>query len=177
MALKRAMGVDVQRSGFGIFATYEVRSGQRVLVRLKRRAYAAVSRRVEAEGAAVLADDRGRTLWATADGYFWDDDELEAEEVALLVWDRARRQEARIDRLRTVRATEEAVTGARRERIPDDTRLFVWQRDGGCCVRCGAEDDLQFDHLIPVARGGGNAAENVQILCGSCNRAKSDHIA
>ena len=45
------------------------------------------------------------------------------------------------------------------------------------CVACGAEEDLQFDHVIPVARGGGNAAENLQILCGTCNRQKSDKIA
>ena len=43
----------------------------------------------------------------------------------------------------------------------------------GRCVRCGAEEDLQFDHVIPVARGGGNAPENIQVLCGPCNRAKN----
>lgn len=177
MALKRATGVEIRRSGFGIFAMYEVRVGERVLVRLRQRAYADAERRVASEGAAALVDDRGRTLWATANGYFWDDDDLDAEEVALLVWDRSRRQDARIERLRKVRATEEVLSGARRERIPDDVRLLVWQRDDGHCVRCGAEDDLQFDHVIPVARGGGNAAENIQILCGPCNRTKNDHIA
>ena len=44
-------------------------------------------------------------------------------------------------------------------------------------MRCGAEDDLQFDHLIPVAKGGGNAADNIQVLCGDCNRLKSNAIA
>lgn len=44
-------------------------------------------------------------------------------------------------------------------------------------MRCGADDDLQFDHVIPVAKGGGVAADNIQILCGDCNRQKSDSIA
>ncbi len=176
MALKRATGVEVRRSGFGIFAVYEVRAGDRMVARLRRRTYAEIERQIASGGAAALTDDRGRTLWATSDGYFWDNDDLDAEEVALLVWDRSRRQDARIERLRKVRATEEVVTGARRARIPDDVRLLVWQRDSGRCVQCGSEEDLQFDHLIPVARGGGNAAENIQILCGTCNRAKSDHI-
>lgn len=81
-----------------------------------------------------------------------------------------------MERLRKIRAAEEAVEGARRERIPDEVRLSVWTRDDGRCVRCGAEEDLQFDHVIPVSRGGGNAPENVQILCGPCNRAKSSGI-
>ncbi len=96
--------------------------------------------------------------------------------MGLLIWDRRRQRDARLGRLRKIRAAEEAVEGHRRARIPDDVRLFVWERDEGRCVRCGAEDDLQFDHVIPVARGGGIAPENVQILCGDCNRLKSDRI-
>ncbi len=60
-------------------------------------------------------------------------------------------------------------------RIPDEVRAFVRERDAGQCTRCGAEDDLQFDHMIPVAKGGG-AIDNIQILCGDCNRQKSDSI-
>ena len=43
-------------------------------------------------------------------------------------------------------------------------------------MRCGAEDELQFDHVIPVAKGGGNAIDNVQVLCADCNPQKSDSI-
>lgn len=65
---------------------------------------------------------------------------------------------------------------SRRERIPDEVRAFVWERDGGRCVRCGSEDNLQFDHVIPVAKGGGNGVENIQLLCMDCNLLKSDAI-
>jgi hypothetical protein len=168
--------VEVRRSGFGIFATYEVRTGDRVLARLDRRAHREAQAGIETHGATLLVDEPGRVLWWTADGFFWDDDGLDAEEVGLLAWDRRRKQDARLDRLRKIRAAEETLEGARRERIPDDVRLFVWTRDDGRCVRCGSEDDLQFDHVIPVARGGGNAPGNVQVLCGDCNRRKSDSI-
>ncbi|WP_420635223.1 HNH endonuclease [Candidatus Palauibacter sp.] len=57
-----------------------------------------------------------------------------------------------------------------------EVRAFVWRRDDGTCVRCGAEENLQFDHIIPVAKGGGNAMDNIQILCADCNRQKSDSI-
>ncbi len=176
MPIRKATGVELRRSGFGIFARTEVIVGGRPVARLSARDLRRIEDGVSAEGAAAVADDLDRTLWRTGDGYYWDDDGLDAEAVALLAWDRLRRQDARVERLRKIRASEEAVAGARRERIPEDVRVFVWTRDEGRCVRCGAEDDLQFDHVIPVARGGGNAPENIQVLCGTCNRAKADRI-
>jgi hypothetical protein len=53
-----------------------------------------------------------------------------------------------------------------------DTRLFVWQRDGGRCRNCGARKDLHFDHVIPASWGGSSTAENVQVLCRCCNLSK-----
>jgi 5-methylcytosine-specific restriction endonuclease McrA len=61
----------------------------------------------------------------------------------------------------------------RRDVIPDDVKQMVWMRDGGSCRHCGAQAELQFDHIIPVAMGGSSSAENLQILCGPCNRRKS----
>jgi 5-methylcytosine-specific restriction endonuclease McrA len=48
----------------------------------------------------------------------------------------------------------------------------VWRRDEGRCVECGSRENLEFDHIIPVSRGGGNTARNVQLLCEKCNRQK-----
>jgi 5-methylcytosine-specific restriction endonuclease McrA len=53
-----------------------------------------------------------------------------------------------------------------------DTRLFVWQRDGGRCTNCGSRSDLHFDHVIPRSWGGSSTAENVQLLCRGCNLRK-----
>lgn len=59
-----------------------------------------------------------------------------------------------------------------RPSIPADTRLFVWNRDGGRCVSCLSTKNLQFDHVIPVSLGGANTAENIELLCASCNQRK-----
>lgn len=63
-----------------------------------------------------------------------------------------------------------------RERISADLRTAVFTRDGGRCVVCGVQEDLQFDHIIPVSRGGATNESNLQILCGPCNRSKGARI-
>lgn len=60
-----------------------------------------------------------------------------------------------------------------RRSVPQDVKIAVSVRDGGRCRQCGSTHQLHFDHVIPVSRGGANTAANVQLLCGSCNRAKS----
>jgi hypothetical protein len=65
---------------------------------------------------------------------------------------------------------------ARRERISDSVRIFVWQRDEGKCAKCGSRERLEFDHIIPVARGGSSTERNIQLLCEECNRSKGVNI-
>jgi len=74
-------------------------------------------------------------------------------------------------------AIEYTKSGPRRDPIPEDVKLLVWTRDGGACVRCGSKKELHFDHVIPVAKGGGNFEANIQILCQPCNLKKADKIA
>ena len=63
-----------------------------------------------------------------------------------------------------------------RSKIPSHVRIFVWQRDGGRCVECGSNENLEYDHIIPFTKGGSNTERNLQLLCGNCNRQKSDNI-
>ncbi|MCX5974903.1 MAG: HNH endonuclease [Coprothermobacterota bacterium] len=69
-----------------------------------------------------------------------------------------------------------AAAAARREPISEAVRLFVWQRDKGKCVKCGSKERLEFDHIIPIAKGGSSTERNVQLLCEKCNRAKSTNF-
>ena len=74
-------------------------------------------------------------------------------------------------------AIEYTKSSPKRDPIPEDVKLLVWARDGGACVQCGSKKELHFDHIIPVAKGGGNVEANIQILCQSCNLKKADKIA
>jgi uncharacterized membrane protein YebE (DUF533 family) len=60
--------------------------------------------------------------------------------------------------------------------IPRDVRQRVWQRYGGRCAECSSDQYLEFDHIVPVAKGGNNFDTNVQLLCRKCNQNKSDFI-
>jgi HNH endonuclease len=68
------------------------------------------------------------------------------------------------------------VDGNPSRHIPREVRLRVWQAYGGKCAECSNTEYLEYDHIIPHAKGGSNDERNVQILCRKCNLAKSDKI-
>ena len=108
--------------------------------------------------------------------------DLEREEIVLRVKKAIYDEEAELSGLRAAVSNMEAAieyqqSGPRRDPIPDHVKLVIWARDGGACVRCGTKTELHFDHIIPVAKGGGNTEANIQILCQTCNLRKSDKIA
>ena len=141
------------------------------------REFARLKDSIREQGIVLLGHDGDENLWwLGGEELYWADQSLDAADVEVLLWDRRRRQEARLHRLHSIRDRELRVAVARRERIPEEVRNFVWHRDEGRCVGCGSVDDLQFDHVIPLVRGGGNATDNIQILCGACNREKGCSI-
>ncbi|MBT4178077.1 MAG: HNH endonuclease [Candidatus Marinimicrobia bacterium] len=44
------------------------------------------------------------------------------------------------------------------------------------CAQCGSKQKLEFDHIIPVSKGGADTYRNLQLLCENCNRSKSAKI-
>lgn len=60
--------------------------------------------------------------------------------------------------------------------IPQDVKDKVWNRDQGRCIRCGSNQNLEFDHIIPLSKGGANTYRNIQLLCETCNKKKSNKI-
>jgi hypothetical protein len=63
-----------------------------------------------------------------------------------------------------------------RPRIPESVRIEVWRRDGGKCARCGSREKLEYDHIVPISKGGSNTARNIELLCEKHNRSKGSNI-
>jgi 5-methylcytosine-specific restriction endonuclease McrA len=58
------------------------------------------------------------------------------------------------------------------------SRANIFARDGYRCQYCGrrsSTEDLTFDHVIPISRGGRKAWENIVTACIGCNNRKSGH--
>jgi hypothetical protein len=101
------------------------------------------------------------------------------DELVLHIKHKVLRHEKGLSRIRReVEAFENLhrLPSARRERIPEAVRMFVWQRDQGKCVKCGSQVNLEFDHIIPVADGGADTERNIQLLCERCNREKGRSV-
>jgi 5-methylcytosine-specific restriction protein A len=51
-------------------------------------------------------------------------------------------------------------------------RNRIFKRDKRKCRACGWRNSLSIDHIVAVARGGGDEDENLQTLCLKCNSKK-----
>ncbi|MFI5936417.1 HNH endonuclease [Actinoplanes sp. NPDC051494] len=79
---------------------------------------------------------------------------------------------ARISRRQILSAPGQRDTRA----IPQHIKSAVWNRDRGRCVECAAEAYLEFDHVIPLSKGGATSEGNLQLLCRRCNLNKGARI-
>jgi hypothetical protein len=98
------------------------------------------------------------------------------DEVRLLVLEKVRKLRSQVDYLKFRQESSDDNLEYERLPIPEEVRNEVWRRDQAKCTRCKSVFKLEFDHIIPVSRGGSNTARNIQLLCEICNRQKSDSI-
>ena len=102
MSLRRVTYGLVRRRGI-LFERWDFHYSKHKGFTLTKRQYRLACDARERFGAAEIGIDGDRVLWWTDVGLFWADAELSADDVALLVWDRQRRQSARLERLRAER--------------------------------------------------------------------------
>jgi hypothetical protein len=126
----------------------------------------------------------GRNVWVYGGRVYTTTETLTPGDVLALLSEKENRAKSRL--ARAYAAMEQAnllggvgrpIADQGRRPIADDVKVFVWQRDQGKCVRCGSNQNLEFDHIIPITMGGANTARNLQLLCEGCNRSKGGSLA
>lgn len=65
----------------------------------------------------------------------------------------------------------------KRKQFSATERVKIYNKCKGRCDICGKfvpYDSFTVDHIIPLAKGGTNAMDNLQAACGVCNLIKQD---
>ena len=71
----------------------------------------------------------------------------------------------------------DSVSIVERAKVSNKLRFAIYNRDGYRCRICHRKtNDLEIDHIIPIAKGGKTEYNNLQTLCKKCNKEKSDKI-
>ena len=52
----------------------------------------------------------------------------------------------------------------------------IFKRDNFTCQKCGSQELLELDHMIPFSKNGKDDESNYQTLCRPCNRKKKDRL-
>jgi 5-methylcytosine-specific restriction endonuclease McrA len=96
--------------------------------------------------------------------------------------ERKKRREERKEKARVAEQSSSGRTETSRY-ISKATRDAVFARDKGRCAyigangeRCSATHHLQVDHVIPYARGGTNAVDNLRLLCERHNKLEAERL-
>jgi len=63
--------------------------------------------------------------------------------------------------------------------IPTKMKMRIARRDNYTCQACGKnlkDDELEFDHIIPISKGGSSEDHNIRLVCYDCNRSKGRSV-
>ena len=84
-------------------------------------------------------------------------------------WRRANPEQAQSDGREYARRRRARKNGVTVEPVDE---AAIYERDGHMCIYCGATENLELDHIVPLASGGAHCEDNLVVACLSCNRGK-----
>ncbi len=76
-------------------------------------------------------------------------------------------------------ATETSEKRRQGRYISFHTKMRVVRRDNYTCQECGKhlkDDEVEFDHIIPLSKGGSSEEQNIRLTCYDCNRDKAIRV-
>ena len=174
--LREAKNANFVREGL-VFKRYRFIHGKIRLARPLKEPQFVALQTAQAHQATEVMVHEGRRYWWCLGSFYWEDNGLAPDDVLALVHDRRMRAQRKLERAHASMSAGQLDTKARRNGIPREVKLAVFERDGGRCVECGSNFDIQYDHVIPHSLGGADSVQNLQILCAPCNKSKGASLA
>lgn len=104
----------------------------------------------------------------------YDTDELEKDLVKLMIDDDVTKKSGIYEYLLSGK-TNQKVLNIRA--FTESQKRAAYEKQKGICPKCGKHfeiDEMDADHITPWSSGGKTSTENLQMLCKSCNRTKSN---
>ncbi|OZI59953.1 HNH endonuclease [Bordetella genomosp. 11] len=138
--------------------------------RIKQLEYAARNRDRERERAAKWRTENPERARASKRAYYLSNQDV--VKAAVYAY-RRRNPEKYLEYGRLYKAAKRAGGG----RLSNGCVRRLYERQNGLCVACGGILSIlgfHLDHIHPLSKGGRHCDENVQLLCPTCNRRKSD---
>jgi hypothetical protein len=128
----------------------------------------------EKEPTQILIDEKKQWVYK---GYVYEvDDYYNEDEIKLLILEEFDKERRYFEKLKAKFNPTDEPLSFKRIRIQENIRIEVWRRDSGKCARCGSRERLEYDHIVPISKGGSNTARNIELLCEKCNRSKSNNV-
>jgi hypothetical protein len=127
----------------------------------------------------LLTRKSGLGWWWYLDRFWWADASVDARALAasVLAGDFASQgQRASLERARAGLVGRSGAVSVQ-DFVPEQVRREVWLRDRGRCVDCGTPTSLAFDHILPLAAGGSNMAQNLELRCQPCQKRRRTNEA
>lgn len=140
------------------------KKNKEAIKKTKAKRQAANKKRLNEISRNYRATNRGATAKRSSDWYFKNSARVKAR---VMVWYRSNRDKVRTYSRRR-RARERGAPGDHNN-TDIETVLSIL---GTSCLACGAASNIAIDHVIPLAKRGGNGPLNLQPLCVSCNSSK-----
>ncbi|MBO6262707.1 MAG: HNH endonuclease [Clostridia bacterium] len=95
-----------------------------------------------------------------------------------IIYDLIKKVNNRVGAFYADREIWDAICRVERGRVSNKMRFSIYKRDGYRCRLCGtrgsAYNELEIDHIKPIAKGGKSTYDNLQTLCKRCNVEKGD---
>ncbi len=71
----------------------------------------------------------------------------------------------------------DSICRVERGKVTNKMRFAIYAKDNYRCRKCGRKtNDLEIDHIYPIAKGGKTTMDNLQTLCHRCNVRKGDSV-